>query len=159
MGRTRTSIAVVFLGIFFLGIFFLGIMGCDGSSPPEQSGTQLLAGRDFGNLFFWNEQTPAFTRGTATPGADSQDLWVWPDGESAPLLALSQIDWSPPVWSPEVMAGDILMTGAYAERVYDLQARTSVDLQTVAARGMFIAAGIDWATVRRDGGSVVARLG
>jgi hypothetical protein len=114
MGRTRTSIAVV-----FLGVVFLGTRGCDGSSPPEQSGTQLLAGRDFGNLFFWNQQTPAFTRQTAATGASSQDLWVWPDGESAPLLALSQIDWSPPVSSARVRAGDILMTGPSANRVYD----------------------------------------
>ena len=154
MGRTRTSIAVV-----FVGIVFLGIMGCDGSSPPEQSGTQLLAGRDFGNLFFWNEQTPAFTRQTAAPGASSQDLWVWPDGESAPLLALSQIDWSPPASSARARAGDILLTGPSANKVYNLELRSSLDLETVAAQGKPGAQGITWASVRRDGGSVVAHLG
>ncbi len=75
---------------------------------------QRLAGRDFDNLFFWNEQTAAFTRQTTAPGGANQDLWVWPDGENTPLLALSQIDWSPPSWSARIIAGDILMTGRSA---------------------------------------------
>jgi hypothetical protein len=155
MGRTRTSIAI-FLGILIATPI---VGGCGGASPPEQSGTQLLAGRDFGNLFFWNENTPAFTRGTTTPGADNQDLWIWPDGESAPLLALSQIDWSPPVWSSKMIVGDILMTGAFADRVYDLQGRTSLNLETFGLRGMTVEAVINWASVRRDGGSIVGHLG
>ena len=81
MGRTRTSMAVVFLGHLIVAAI---TQGCDGGSPPAPSGTQLLAGRDFGNLFFWHEHTAAFTRQTAAPGAAGQDLWVWPDDESAP---------------------------------------------------------------------------
>jgi hypothetical protein len=147
--------AVVFLGKWFATAI---VAGCDGGSPPAPSGTQLLAGRDFGNLFFWNQNTPAFTRQTTAPGGASQDLWVWPDGEGAPLLALSQIDWSPPVWSARVFAGDVLMTGPFGERVYDLQLRSSLDLQTVASQERPNGAGITWVSARRDGGSVVAHL-
>jgi hypothetical protein len=153
-GRTRVGIAAIWLG----GLAATAIVaGCDGNSPPEQSGMQRLAGRDFDNLFFWNEQTPAFTRQTTAPtGAGSQDFWVWPDGENAPLRALSQIDWSPPSSYSGVIAGDLLMTGLSAERVYDLQTRSSVDLQTIAARST--PGGLDWTSLRRDGGSIVAHV-
>ena len=77
MGRTRASIGVVILGSL------IAAPGCGGASAPDESGTQLLAGRDFGNLFFWNEHTPTFTRQTIAPGANDQDLWIWPDGENA----------------------------------------------------------------------------
>ncbi len=129
--------------------------GCGADSPPEQSGTQRLTGRDFDHLFFWNEQTPAFTRQTTAPAGDSsQDFWVWPDGENAPLPALSHVYWSPPRWYSRVIAGDLLITGPYSEIVYDLQARTSVDLRTIADGSTLVP--LDWASLRRDGGSIVA---
>jgi len=156
MGRTRTAIAVAFLGKLLVAAT---VEGCDGGSPPAPSGTQLLAGRDLGNLFFWNEHTAAFTRQAATPGAGTQDLWIWPDDESAPQLALAQIDWSPPLSSAAIQIGDILMTGSYGERVYDLEERASLNLQTVGLRGMPVGGIINWASVRRDGGSVIAHLG
>lgn len=150
MGRIRAWIRVLWIGGFTATAI---AAGCGGSSPPEQSGTQRLAGRDLGNLFFWNEQTPTFTRQTATPGSPNQDLWVWPDGENAPLLALSGIDWSLPNGTPEIIVGDILMTGSRGERVYDLQTRNEVDL------GPLGLGGFDWASVRRDGGSILIQEG
>ncbi len=153
MGRIRAWIRTVWAG----GLAATAIAaGCDGSNLPEQSGAQRLAGRDFGNLFFWNAQTPAFTRQTTTPGANDQDLWIWPDGENVPLLALSDIDWSLPGGTPEITAGDILMTGSVGVRVYDLQTRSEVDLETIAAPSA--AGGIDWTSVRPDGGSMVAHV-
>ena len=95
---TRASVAGAWAAGLALVLAAALVAACDGSSPPGQSGTQLLAGRDFGNVFFWNPHTAVFTRQTAAPGGENQDLWIWPDDEGAPLLALSQIDWSPPVW-------------------------------------------------------------
>jgi hypothetical protein len=52
IGRTGAWITAVWIG----GLAGTAIAaGCDGGSPPEQSGTQRLAGRDFGNLFFWKQ--------------------------------------------------------------------------------------------------------
>src|SRR5882672_4942742 len=95
---TRASVAGAWAAGLALAWGAALVSGCDGSSPPGQIGTQLMAGRDFGNVFFWNAHTAVFTRQTAAPGGGNQVLWIWPDDESPPLLALSQIDWSPPVW-------------------------------------------------------------
>jgi hypothetical protein len=154
MERTRAWIAAGWVG--GLAATAIGGAGCDRSSPPEQSGTQQLPGRDFDNLFFWNEQTRAFTRHTTAPAGASQDLWVWPDGENAPLLALSQVEWSPPRWLPRVIVGDVLMTGTVADRVYDLKTRTALDLESIPARAAD--GGLDWTSIRRDGGSILAHV-
>ncbi len=150
--KTRASIAAMLVAGAAL------VQACDGGSPPQQSGTQLLPGRDFGNLFFWNAQTAAFTRQTTAPGGANQDLWVWPDEESAPLVALTQVDWSPPVSSFATIVGDILMTGPNGVRIYDLQARTAVDLESVGARGAPTGTALGFAAIRRDGGSILGRL-
>lgn len=153
MGQKRAWMVAVWVGT--LAAAAIGA-GCDGGSPPEQSGVQRLGGRDFDHLFFWNEQTPTFTRQTAAPGNTSQDFWVWPDSENAPRLALSQIQWSPPGWSPRIFVGDILMTGGLGEKVYDLRARTSLDLYTVVEQGTSTGDGLEWASVRRDGDLILA---
>ena len=156
-GRTRTGIAAVWLG----GLVATAIVeGCDGNSPPEQSGTQLLAGRDFGNLFFWNEQTPAFTRQTTAPGAGNQDLWVWPDGESAPAAG-AVADRLVPAESgrPRIMRrrhlDDRPPRRARLRPATADGARSADDCRSGDAHEV----GIDWASLRRDGGSLVAHRG
>lgn len=152
-GRSRAWIEALWVG----GLAATAVVaGCGGNNPPEQSGTQRIAGRDFDHLFFWNAQTPAFTRHSTAPAGASEDFWIWPDGETAPLLALSQVDWSPPTWQPELIVGDILMTDPTADRVYDLQTRTEVNLGRIAAQSA--AEGPNWASVRRDGGSIIAHV-
>jgi hypothetical protein len=104
-------------------------IGCDAaidSSHPV--GQQRLSGRDFDNLFYWSNQTLGFTRQTLVPGVMSQDFWLWPNGAAAPAVALSEVQWSPPNQVPRSIYGDLMITGASGQIVYDLQSQSSVDL-------------------------------
>src|SRR4051812_20070378 len=78
-----------------LALAALVLASCGEGAPPAPPGVQLQTGRDLENLFYWNPATWGFTRRSATPGAAPQapqapqDLWVLPEGEEQPLLALS----------------------------------------------------------------------
>lgn len=132
------------------------LAGCGDGGGAATPGFQVQRGRDLGNLFYWNPVTLAFTRLTAAPGGTLQDLWVWPDGEPQPLVALSAIDWSPPRAWYHLIAGDALMTGAHGERVYDLAGRAALDLTSVVAHPPQSLASLDFAALRRDGKGLVA---
>ncbi|HET6151274.1 MAG TPA: hypothetical protein VFH68_27300 [Polyangia bacterium] len=135
----------------------LALAGCDGGGAgPAVLGSQLLAGRDFGNLFYWNHSTLGFTRPTSVPGATTEDLWVWPDGEAEPLVALTEVDWSPPTDWSEVIVGNTLMTGAQGERIYDLDRRAAIDLTRVPPPLTLYLPNLTFAAVRRDGKALVA---
>jgi len=104
--------------------------GCGGAGDVgPMSGRQLLAGRDFGNLFFWNGRTLEFTRNAAEqPSTGPQDLWAWPLDQAAPALALTGIDWSQYEPMPRWFMGELLATGWQLERLYDVTTGQSEDL-------------------------------
>jgi hypothetical protein len=144
-------------GVVWMGAALAGVLGCDGGGGEAgPTGDQALTGRDFGNLFFWNG-TPAFTRQSGVPNGPAQDLWIWPVGEASPLLALPQIDWSPPVWWGRIILGNLLMTGARGERIYDLNTRAATDLQRASTAGAATSSSpLGYTAIRRDGGVVIA---
>ena len=145
------------LGAALIGAAVASGVGCDGGTgEPGPTGMQVSAGRDFGNLFFW-KGTLAFTRQATIPNGPAQDLWVWPDGEASPLLALPQIDWSPPVWWADIIVGNFLMTGSNGELIYDLNTRAAIDLGRLSSSAPeAFSAPVDYAAIRRDGGAIIA---
>jgi hypothetical protein len=105
------------------------VAGCGGGDLGPMSGHQALQGRDFGDLFFWKTRTLTFSRDTAdTTQPEPQDLFVWPLDDAAPTLALSGIDWVFPNRWPAWLVGDLLLTGAQYERVYDIGNRASANV-------------------------------
>jgi hypothetical protein len=107
----------------------VGAAACDGGDPGPMSGQQVLDGRDFGELFFWQPRTLAFTRDTADKSQpEPQDFLVWPLDEAQPSVALSGIDWTYPDRWPAWLVGDLLLTGKQYERVYDVGNRQAMDV-------------------------------
>jgi len=104
--------------------------GCGGGGDVgPTSGRQLLAGRDFGNLFFWNGRTLEFTRDAAEqPSTGPHDLWEWPLDDAAPALALTGIDWSQFDPMPRWRQAGLLVTGRQLERLYDVTTGRSEDI-------------------------------
>jgi hypothetical protein len=88
----------------------------------------------------------AYTRfaGSGTDGL--QDLWVRDLDATDARLALSDLDWSPPVWWPSLRVGDVLITGGSPLQGYDV------------ARGMAAAipAWFDAVSIRPDGKDLAA---
>jgi hypothetical protein len=154
--KTARALAVAAAAVAAIAATGTGCGGGDDGTPAP-IGQQILTGRDFSNLFFWGGGTLVFTRDAAVPGAGGadQDLWIWPADAAAPEIALTQIDWSPPVWWPDIIVGDILMTGGNGERVYDLEARAAVDL-TIVGIDPNVQTVLDYSAVRSDGGVIVA---
>jgi hypothetical protein len=132
---------------------------CDaGAGAPAPSGTQLLAARDVTNPFYWGGSL-AFTRKTMVAGGTDQDLWILPADATAPQVALSGIDWSPPVWSSAVLIGDLLITGGSGERYFDRASMTTANLLTVDEPADLVGpplAELATAAIRYDGGAVLA---
>ena len=86
--------------------------GCGGGDPGPMSGRQAFAGRDFGNLFFWQTRTLGFTRDAADSShGQPHDFLVWQMDEPAPVSALAGIDWRPSLRWPRRFVGDLLATG------------------------------------------------
>jgi hypothetical protein len=103
--------------------------GCGGGDPGPMSGWQAFSGRDFGNLFFWQPRTLAFTRDAADAShGRPHDLLVWQIDEPEPVPALVGIDWTPSIGWPRRFVGDLLATGHQFERVYDLPNRQGANL-------------------------------
>jgi hypothetical protein len=108
----------------------LSACGCGGGGDSgPMSGQQLLAGRDFANLGFWNGRTLEFTRDTADqPPIGPQDLWEWPLDEAGPAAALNGIDWRQFEPMPRRRVGALLATGWQLERLYDVESGQSENL-------------------------------
>jgi hypothetical protein len=143
--------------------------GCGtGDGTAGMSGRQVVRGHDVADLFFADANTVAFTRQTADPSqSEPQDLWLYGLGDDAPSIALSGIDWAPPVWWANVRIGSLLETGPSGRLFYDFSSRQRTDLSDFAsapAGGFFpadagagpgAAAYQTLAAIRRDGAAVV----
>ena len=136
--------------------------GCaDGGGGDRTSGRLALPGRDLGDLFFWKERTLGFTRRSADPAlAEPQDLWVWPLDQDAPLVAMPGVDWALPGSWPRSLVGDLLLTGAQLDRLYDLESRQAADLSAIGASSASPVTPLPalGTVIRSDGGAVARRV-
>ena len=128
-------------------------------APPEQSGTQLLAGRDFGNLFFWNEQhagvhAPDHPR----PAPRARISGSGPTVKAPRCWRCRRSTGPRRVWSVRNHRrrplDDRPLRRARVRPANAKLARSADDRSSGHAHGT----GLDWASVRRDGGSVVAHV-
>jgi len=107
----------------------LAASDCGGGDLPLATGEQVLAGREIGDAIFWKSRTLLITRDNPDPASTGpRDLLIWPLDEPAPVVALSGIEWREPYNWPLSRAGDLVLTGARYERVYDLGNRQSANL-------------------------------
>jgi hypothetical protein len=92
---------------------------CEESSSARTPGERLLAGRDIAESWFWRSGILAYTTTAASGDPERQDFWVRDLAAPGPRLALTDVDWAPPVWWPRAVAGDLVVTGSYVLRAYD----------------------------------------
>jgi hypothetical protein len=149
-------------------VFATLVAGCGtGDGTAGMSGRQIVRGHDVADLFFVDTNTVAFTRQTLDSSqSEPQDLWLYGLGEEAPQIALTGIDWAPPVWWANVRIGSLLETGPTGRLFYDFAARQRTDLGDFgvgpnggfgpadAGLGLAVATYQLMTVVRRDGGAV-----
>jgi hypothetical protein len=94
-------------------------------------------------VFFWSDEL-AYLRDAASGNPETQDLWVRNLDAAEPRQALTDVDWTPPTYFPNVRRADLIVSGGLTMKAYDRARDVADDLPGNSA------------VIRKDGADLAA---